>query len=283
MKYINIINLSVVALLSSFLTLSFAPQSESVQKKDQRSSLERVIEAGVLRCGYISYPPYFELDLQTGAPKGIMVDIMAAIGHKMEVQIEWTEETGWGSMIEGLRSDRFDAVCSSVWKNTARALHTRFSDPIGYSTIEAWVRADDQRFHALSEINTPDVSISVMDGEMTSMIASSSFPKAKTLSLPQTASFSDLLLNVVHKKADIVFLEEQIVQDFLKMHPNALRKAFPDTPVSAFPISIMMQKEANDLQTIINTALEEMLNSQQMEQIFLAYDEAVFKKRKRQF
>ena len=68
-----------------------------------------------MRCGYVSNPPSCIVDPNTGQLGGIFVDSIEAIGEELGIRIEWTEEVGFGSMIEGLVTGRYDAVpCANL-------------------------------------------------------------------------------------------------------------------------------------------------------------------------
>lgn len=243
----------------------------AIEPSAKSNTLQDIVETKTLRCAYIPYPPYFDMDPNTGIKSGIMVDMMNSIGEKMGVSIAWTEETGWGSMMEGLKAGRYDAVCSSVWQNTARAMQADFSTPVGYSLVEAWVRSDDTKVSSLERANADDVTIATMDGEMTSMIASSQFPKAKTFSVSQNTPISDLMMNVVTGKADVVFVEPKIAEDFLQSNPGTLKKVPGNALVSSFPITIVLPKGEQDFKRVIDTAIAEIQNTREMDSILANY------------
>lgn len=254
----------------------------SLQPAAALDTLDKVIQNGVMRCAYIPYPPFFEIDPNTGAKSGVMVDVMEAVTAKMGVKLEWSEEVGWGSMMEGLKMGRYDAVCSNVWQNTARAMQADFSNPIGYASVETWVRSDDETIRSLDDINS-SVTIATIDGEMNAMIAASQFPNSKTLALPQTAPYSDALLNVVQGKADVIFAEKSAVDDFLVTHPGALKSLGTDNTVSSFPITLVLPKREIAFKSVIDTAIEEMIHSRELDRIMAQYGEGIFNKPLRTF
>ncbi len=237
------------------------------------SALDRIIEKGVLRCAYIPYPPFFEINPNTGEKFGLSYDLMEEIGKKLNLKIEWTEEVAWGNLTEGLKTNRYDAVCSAIWQNSARSLHADFSKPYGYSVVEVWARADDARFdHNLNAINSEMIKISVIDGEATTSLADENFPKAQKISLPQYSPFSDLFLNVKNGKADIVLAEPKIATEFLKSNPNSLKKVNTDKPISAYPIVIGLPKGETELKTTIDNTLDEIFFTREIEKIMEKYN-----------
>src|SRR5262245_43590530 len=73
---------------------------------------DRVIKAGKIRCGYVVYPPSCIKDPNSGKLSGIVVDTVRSAGESLGLEIDFTEEAAWGSMIEGLQTDRYDLVVS---------------------------------------------------------------------------------------------------------------------------------------------------------------------------
>ena len=89
------------------------------------------------------------------------------LAKNLGLKVEWVEEVGWGTMIEGLQTDRYDMVATPIWTNSTRARQVDFSKSLYYSPIYAWVKAGDKRFNAddLSALNNPKYTIGTVDGE----------------------------------------------------------------------------------------------------------------------
>ena len=231
-----------------------------------------MISSGKIRCGYVIYPPGSIKDPNTGKLSGVFVDAMQAAADNLELKLEWTEEVGWGSMIEGLKTDRYDMICSQVWANSSRGKVADFTIPLIYSGIGIYVRADDGRFtDNLNGIDSPKVKISTIDGEMTDIIASSSFPKATRVSLPQMSDVAQVLLQVVEKKADITFVEPYIANQFLKSHPGTLKNIAQERPIRLFGNTMMFRKGEEKLKSMMNTAFQELINGGHVETLLNRY------------
>jgi ABC-type amino acid transport substrate-binding protein len=254
--------------------------NESVQNHP-KTAFERVAETKTLRCGYVQYPPYFEISLQTGKPAGIMVDLMEEIGRKLDVKVEWAEEANWGTMFEGLKTGRYDAVCSMMWQTPARAMHAELSAPIGYASMYSYVRSDNHRLSAdPAKLNNKDVRIATMDGEINDLLAQSLFPQAKRIAMPQYSSATDLFMNVVTGKVDVLFQEEKTARVFLKNNPGAIRR-LGDQPLAVYPMGMALPAGDTRLKAVIDSALAEIVNSPKYDQILAGYgglEELGFKK-----
>ena len=132
------ISIVTVALTGCSLNSNSPCRAESVY--------ERVMKSGTIHCGYAMFPPYCMKDPNTGKLSGIFVDILNEAGKNLGLKIEWTEEVGWASIIQGLEANRYDLVPTGIWPNASRGKHASFSIPLFYNALNIYVRAKDNRF-----------------------------------------------------------------------------------------------------------------------------------------
>lgn len=213
-----------------------------------------------IKAGYIIYPPLMTRDEATGQLSGVSYDIAEAVAKEMGVKIEWTEEVGWGTALEGLNTNRYDVLGTQMWPNEAREKVTDFSVAPMNSVIYPYIKTGDTRFSAdnLAAINSPSYTISALDGEMTVFIANEDYPTAKLNSLPQLSSYAEVFLNVVQNKADITFVEPSAAEDFLASHPNSIER-LGDTPVRTFGNGFAFDKSDTELKEKWNIALKKLI------------------------
>ncbi len=234
---------------------------------------ERVMKAGKIRCAYVVYPPSCIKDPNTGKLSGIVVDAVRTLGKNLELDIDFTEEVAWGSMIEGLQADRYDLVVSGIWPNASRARLVDFSAPLYYSAIGVYVRKGDDRFtDDWKAIDSPQVKIATVDGEMSDIIARTQFPRAKRDSLPQLADVSQLLLEVATRKADVTFVEPYFGYEYLKNNPDTVKNIAADRPIRTFGNTVMFRRGQATFKAMLNTALEEMINTGVVDRLLGQYE-----------
>jgi polar amino acid transport system substrate-binding protein len=237
------------------------------------AAFERVISSKVIKCGYVPYPPGLIKDPNTGKITGIFPETLEASAKDLGYQIKWTEEVGWGTMIEGLKAGRYDAICSPVWANSTRAQFAEFTQPFFYSGIGVYVRADERRFgNGLEGINSDGVTLATIDGEMTSIVADQDYPEAKRVALPQNSDVSQVLLNVLNHKADVTFVEPFVAEEFMKSHPGALRNLVAAKPVRIFPNTMLVAKGNYALKGLLDVMVSEMTNSGRADRLIAKYD-----------
>lgn len=246
--------IGVIAIAALFIAIS------ATRTSSPESLADRVIQKGEVRIGYIVYPPLLYKDPTTGKLSGVSYDIAEAAAKKLNLATRWVEEVGWGSAIEGLKTQRYDMVGTQMWPNAQRAREAVFSLSPMNSVIYPYVRIGDARFTGnLPRLNSPEFTISVLDGEMSSFIAKEDYPNARINSLPQLASYAEVFLNVTNRKADITFVEPPAANDFLKSHPWTIERLV-GAPVRTFGNSFVFARGEESMVSMWNVALRELIN-----------------------
>lgn len=92
------------------------------------SALDRVEKTKTLRVAFTNYPPALFYNHETDTFSGIFYEIITAIAKKHEWQIKWSEETGYGVVIDGLDHNRFDLFGSTVWPTPERKEKASFQN-----------------------------------------------------------------------------------------------------------------------------------------------------------
>lgn len=242
-----------------------------VRESTTGNAFDHVMKTNTVRCGYLVYPPFIIKDEETGEISGIVHDVVEEIGKNASLKIEWPEEIFHDAMSSVLDSGRVDAFCVGVWASTARARSMTFSVPMFYNAVTAWGRVGETRFkNDIRSINDPSVTITAMDGAQEEIIARTDFPKAKLLSVPASAQFTDNFFNIVTKKADVSFFENSLVNEFVAKNPGTLEQVSP-TPLRVFGATIVVKKGEEQLKEFFDQGIQELLYSGRIEKIIDKY------------
>lgn len=271
-KVYKIIGLVALIVLISFGSVKlFSAKNATPQK--QETLQERVVKSGKIRVGYLATTPQqLAKDPNTGQLSGMFYDVVEELGKKLNLKIEWTEEVGWGTMIEGLNQGRYDMVGSPVWANGARALKADFSTPVTYNVMYAYARADDNRLNKLEDINSKDIKITVVDGTTAQYLTKQRFSDAQVVALPQLSAQADLLLNVSTKKADVLFIDPFVANTFMKNNPDAKFKIVENKIVRVDGNSVMFNSNEIGFKNMIDIVLKEEINSGFINELLKKYD-----------
>lgn len=239
----------------------------------KETTFQRVMRTGKLRCGYILYDFVVNKDPNTKKMSGILVDALEEMGKRLGWEVEWTEELAYMSQFEGLKTGRYDAVCSALWGFPETAKIAEFVGPFYYEPIGIWVRADDNRFDAdWSKLNDPSVTISGVDGTFPAQEAKILYPRAKLHSLPQTSDYVAPLMDVATRKADVTFITNSMGLAFSDANQGKIRNIAMDPPLRVFPIYLAVAKGEMKLQSLLNSIINLMHNDQSLEVIIRKYE-----------
>lgn len=165
--------------------------SDRQPDSNQNPVYTRVLDSGQLRVGYIVFPPYISKNSATGQISGIFYDFTEELGRNLGLKIVWVEEVNLTNLSVGFTNNRIDMIVTPLWRSAARARSVRFSVPLFYSVVGTYVRSSDNRFDKdLGRLNSSDITVAAIDGELAGEISKIDFPKAKVSSLPQLVDFS---------------------------------------------------------------------------------------------
>lgn len=222
---------------------------------------DRVMKSKTIRCGYFSWPPYIVKDANTGKLSGINYDVMEAIGRNLGLKVEWAAEVGVGDVAAALETGKADVMCASLWPNPGQMQNLSMTAPTFYSVGYAFVRAGDKRFDGdLSKADVKDIKVSAIDGDITQSLGIEKLPHAAIAALPQSASGSEVLLQLVTKKADIAFVDQGLVNDFMKTNPGTLRRVGGIPAVRIFGENLAVKRGEYHLRDMINMSIAQLTN-----------------------
>lgn len=127
------------------------------------SVYDRIMASHTLRCAYQVWPPHIIKDPNTGALSGIYYDLTEELGKQLGLKIIWAEEVGSGSIFDGFKTGRYDAVCAAIVATPERSLVADFSRPFVFVPFYLYARDGDMRFDShYAAVNDSSVKIAVV-------------------------------------------------------------------------------------------------------------------------
>lgn len=219
-----------------------APVAHVAEKtEDKKETLfAKLQRTKTLRCAYISWSKsYFSKDPNTGKFEGIGYDLAEATAKVLGIKIDWVEEVGVGTMYEGLKTGRYDAICTPLWIDATVTANSLPTESAGYSPVYAYARADNPKFlendpDALEKINHKEITLVDVDGSNGALTYKNRYPNATLISMPGTMSGAEIIQQVALKKADITQQNPALVEDFIKLNPGVLKRVTPE-PINVYP------------------------------------------------
>ncbi|PWT96263.1 MAG: hypothetical protein C5B53_09995 [Candidatus Melainabacteria bacterium] len=261
----------VFVLLGSLSLFVSCGTSSDLEGLRQESVYDRVIRTGKIRCAYVICPPACIKDPNSGKLSGAAIEAIQMVGKKLGLLVEFPEEVGWSTALEGLETNRYDLIATPLWTNADRAKIVGFSNPLCYNPVYAYVKKGQTRFNSVAAINSPDVRIATIDGDTSQVIAESDFPKAKRLAMVQSTDYASLMLNVATKKADVTFADPVGAFFFQKSNPDSIEVLDKQHPVRVFPTCWVFRRDQFEFKAMIDTVLDEVINSGTMDRLIDKY------------
>jgi ABC-type amino acid transport substrate-binding protein len=233
---------------------------------------ERVINSGVLRCGYFVEPPFTIIDPNTGAKSGIAVELAEKIAEELNLKIEWRDASNFVAMTEDLKNGRFDAICASTF-NLPRAGRIDYTMPYAFVPVYGVTKAGRTEFdNRLDHLDWSKISIAGLDGEGATTVARKKIPEAHFVILPPSTPIPDMMLSVVAGKADIAFVPPAMFRDFDKNNPRQLRLIANVSPFHVFNVSFGLKPDEPAFKNMLDIQMRALVSSGYLEALFKKYD-----------
>ena len=234
------------------------------------SLLDRVQREKVLRVGYSGYPPFLSIDVDTKVPSGgFSVDLIERLVEEWDptISIAWVP-TNWTNVRTDLVAGKFDLVVEPVFRTIPRAAVVDFSRPFasfGYAI--GVVQADDERFREITDINGPEVLISVGQGLSSHEYLREHLPGATNLRVIPGGQAHAALDEVLLGRVDIALSDSTTIDAYLEAHPGQLRVVFDNPPPGRVYAGFMFRQGDYKLASFLNIALDYLDTSGQLERL----------------
>lgn len=209
--------------------------------EEKESVYERVMRTGVLRCGFIPWPPGFEIDPNTNEVKGPTKDLFQSIIELTGWKVEFVQ-TALGNVPLDLKTEKIDAMCADgPWTITNIKL-VDYTTPAVYSPVLVYIRAGETRFSSYADLNSEDVSFAGIDGDISIDLAKLRFPKAKLQTLINLTDPALMMMEVASGKADAVILDPVTAENYMKNNPAKMRPFPVKEPLATYPAGMSVKR-----------------------------------------
>jgi len=274
MKFPQILLVILLSLATAFVTARYVvPRSGAAAATAKESVYDRVMRTGTIRCGYALWNPSLMKAPNTGQFSGIIYDYVEALGKALDLKIDWVEETSWGDFPAALESGRIDAMCAGVWPSAKRSRVIDYIRSVYYVPFMAYARADDTRFdHNLETLNNANYTLTMTDGETSSIVAYADFPNSKKVELPKLTEISANFLNVADKKADVYLNDLVSFYEFNDHNPGKLKIIPATKPLRLFGSGIAIPCEQEGFRRMLDNATSELIQNGVIEKIVKKYE-----------
>ncbi len=177
MKNIRIFWFLSVILAVGGMLLGGVHAGETQQRLAAESTLESVLERGVLRVGMSTFVPWAMKD-KTGEFIGFEIDVATRLAEDMGVKVEFVP-TKWDGIIPALLTGKFDVIIGGMGILPQRNLKVNFSIPYYYTGMSMVAHKEKaEGYDSVDDFNTPDVVIAARLGSTAVTATKEYLPKA---------------------------------------------------------------------------------------------------------
>jgi ABC-type amino acid transport substrate-binding protein len=240
---------------------------EDYESENYTLALERVESTKILRVAFTNYPPTLIYNHKDDNFSGIFYEIIVSIAKKHGWQIKWSEETGYGVIIDGLDNDRFDLFGSTVWPTPERKEKASFSKSLYESKTYPWI-LPSYDYETMKD--SPDLRIAVKENDISHSIAMADFPNARLVFIPQLSDPQELLQFIIESKADITFVEPYLAEVFMKIKAVKLIQA-TKLPIRIFENTFIFKKDDKSLRDLFDQEIEQIIKSKKIIKLIKKY------------
>src|SRR6516164_2327411 len=200
----------VGAMVSGALAVSPASYAQD------NSTWKSVRQAGVLRCGIATSPPY----TKTGTYSGVFPDLCRQFGEQvLKVKVEYVDTT-WDNIVAGLQSEKWD-ISLSLNDTPERRKAISFSEPVvDYSVTFAYNKNNPKvpkTINSIADIDKPGMTVTVMSGTAQDKAIAAVLKQATIMRLP---GFDETRLALMSKRADLLADDNMTNLLLTSAHPD---------------------------------------------------------------
>ncbi|MGE4292492.1 MAG: transporter substrate-binding domain-containing protein [Desulfovibrio sp.] len=188
------------------------------QELAKSSTLEQVMQRGVLKVGFSTFVPWAMKD-KNGEFVGFEIDVARRLADDMGVKVQFVP-TKWDGIIPALLSGKFDIIIGGMGITPGRNLKVNFSDPYEFTGMSLVAnRETAEGKSSLADFNSPDVTVAVRLGTTAEKAARNFLPKAQLRQFNDEAASIQELLN---GKAQCLVASNPLPRNLAAKYPNQL-------------------------------------------------------------
>ncbi|MFP7408958.1 transporter substrate-binding domain-containing protein [Aeromonas veronii] len=234
-------------------TLLFCGIATAAPPPAPTSTLDAVLERGVLRVGFdAGYQP-FEMTNKQGQYIGFDVDLAKMVAKEMGVKVEFVN-TAWDGIIPALLTNKFDVIMGGMTVTPQRNLRVNFADPyivVGQTIVLRKEKAGEIK--SFTDLNDPKYKIAVKLGTTGEQAVKRLIPKATLL---QFETQDDAKLEVINGKVDAFVYDLPYNAIFASQNQGAV--VHLDKPFTFEPLAWAIRKGDQDTLNWFNNYLRQI-------------------------
>jgi len=180
------------------------------------SVLTKVLDSGVLKVGTnLGYVPYEMMD-EHGNAIGFDIDLARLVAEELDVELQLVI-VDWQGLLAGLTVGKYDLVICGLGRTLERAKRLAFTKPYDSIGQSALISNRLPGITNLEELNSPDVTIAVMQGTTGHLAAERLLSKAQ---IRQLTEREEAAMLVAQGRVDAMLFDAPLVRFYTYKYPD---------------------------------------------------------------
>lgn len=150
------------------------------------ATMDKVIKEKKLVVGVAPWNKFVLQNPKTGQYEGYIADDILNLEASTGIKVEFVN-TSWSGLIAGLQAGKWDIIMTGMGATPERAAAVAFSEPYGYISVTAMLRADSKA-QSLADLDKPGNIIAVVSGTSQQKYSQKVFKQAKVSAFADTGS-----------------------------------------------------------------------------------------------
>ena len=265
--------IAVIALILGGWALIKSPEMNFVSQ----DTFDKVLKTNTITICYVTWPPSVIKDPNTGVLSGFLIEAIQGITKDTGLKLNYVESS-WGGFAADINAGKCDAGVAGFYPLINRSTAVSFTQPFYYAGNNGVVKAGDNRFKTISDLNRSDIKIAVIQGEFGHIYAQKYLPKAKLVVLPETSDNTAPLLAVSAGQADVGLIMADTVADYAKKHSEV--QALFSAPYSTSPIAWAVRKSDQQLLNFLDNSINYLESTGELDALAKKYNSAWYSVKK---
>lgn len=221
------------------------------------TALDRIVQRGEMRVGYLVWPPAVTRDERTGALGGIFPQMVTQIATALNVRVTWQEVT-LANFSAALNTGQIDFSIGPTFVTIPRAASVSFTEPVAYVGNAAVVRTNSSFRPASFQdvVERSGLKVAVLQGQALEELVGRTLDSAQIVIL-SGGNLTAPLAAVSSGRADIGFMNSVTVASYAAEHPE-VTPVLMDAQVEILPLSWATRIRDQDLLTFLNASITYM-------------------------
>ena len=230
-----------------FAILGFSQQSVA------QTTMDKIMSEKKLVIGVAPWNRFVAINPKTNKFEGLIVDDINMMSELTGIEVELVN-TNWGGLIAGLQAGKWDIIMTGMSATPERAMAVAFSEPFGFISVTAVVRADNKA-NSLEDLDQAGNTITVVSGTAQQKFAKKKLKNAKVSAFPDTGT---AVLEVMNGRAAAYF-GDSISNSFReKERPNEMRNVILGDDTEWNSLNHAVRYGDQQLLSFVNTYMRTM-------------------------